>query len=214
MQTKAPNKRQLADDSEDDYNSSIDRESSMSVEAAQRSLIWRNDTSSSTSRRKVSRLRNVSTIEDECKSTPHLSSAEAEFKGRRLATRIHEWYRARVQEKEFIKLPAQKSTIRISDADRAVQPMYLYDPEKVDKDLEHDYMVPEPPRKSSKWGPRPYSLAESVYEYDTEDEGQRGFHRDAQDHFYENHTNPLHQFLTYLEDGGRRRLKPDDTGNG
>ena len=32
-------------------------------------------------------------IKDECKSTPYLSSAEAEFKDIRLATRIHEWYR-------------------------------------------------------------------------------------------------------------------------
>ena len=29
----------------------------------------------------------------ECKTTPHLSSAEAEFEGIRLATRINEWYR-------------------------------------------------------------------------------------------------------------------------
>ena len=35
-------------------------------------------------------------IEDECKSIPYFSSAEAEFKGIRLATRIHEWYRAHV----------------------------------------------------------------------------------------------------------------------
>ena len=32
-------------------------------------------------------------FEDECKTTSHLSSAEAEFEGIRLATRIHEWYR-------------------------------------------------------------------------------------------------------------------------
>ena len=39
-------------------------------------------------------------FEDKCKSTSHLSSAEAEFEGIRLATKIHEWYRARVPEEE------------------------------------------------------------------------------------------------------------------
>ena len=107
-----------------------------------------------------------------------------------------------------MKLPAQKGILRISDTDRAVQPMYLYDPEKDDRDLEL-----EPPRNSSRWGPRPYTLAEIVYEYDTEDERQLDCQRDAQDHFYKNHTHPLHQFLTFLEDGGRRRFEPNDTGN-
>ena len=277
MQTKTP-KRQLADDSEDVSNSCIDSDSSMSVKAAPRALIWRNDTSSANSGRKVSRLHKVSTIhsvrkskrlfekrdnakaeaksstesetvvspaalpaeqtaplsaehsseqptsaakpcrkqrptntaetmrrrgekfyeynqdeprprfEVECKSTPNLSSSGAEFEGIRLATRIHELYHARVPEEEFMKLPAQKGTLRISNADCAVQPMYLHDPEKDDRDLYRDYMVLEPPRNSSKWRPRPYSLAEIVYECDTEDEEQRSYQRDAQDHYYENHA--------------------------
>ena len=58
VQTKTP-KRQLAEDSEDHSNSSIDSKSSMSVEAAPRALIWRNDISSSASGRKVSSLRNM-----------------------------------------------------------------------------------------------------------------------------------------------------------
>ena len=45
VQTKE-SKHQLANDSEDDSNSSIGSDSSMSVEAAPRALIWRNDTSS------------------------------------------------------------------------------------------------------------------------------------------------------------------------
>ena len=45
-------------------------------------------------------------FEDECKSTPYLSSYETEFESIKLATRIHEWYRDRVPEEEFMKLPA------------------------------------------------------------------------------------------------------------
>ncbi len=63
------------------------------------------------------------------------------------------------------------------------------------------------------WGPRPHSLAEIIYEYDTEDEGQRGYERESQDRFFEHHTHPLHQYLCYLEDGGRRRLVLTDTGD-
>ena len=61
VQTKTP-KQQLAHDSEDDSNSSINSDSSTSVEAAPRALIWRNDISSSKRGRRVSYLRNVSTI--------------------------------------------------------------------------------------------------------------------------------------------------------
>ena len=68
-------------------------------------------------------------------------------------------------------------------------------------------------RNSSKWGSRPYSLAEIIYEYDTEDEGQRGYQRDSQDHFHENHSHPLHQYIMYREDGGRRRCVLTDTGD-
>ncbi len=63
------------------------------------------------------------------------------------------------------------------------------------------------------WGPRPYSLAEIIYEYDTEDEGQRGYERESQDRFFEHHTHPLHQYLCYLEVGGRRRCALTDTGD-
>ena len=73
--------------------------------------------------------------------------------------------------------------------------------------MEHD-----PPLRSSEWAPRPYSLSEIVYEYDTEDEGRRAYERDTQDHFHENHSHPLHQYLAYLEDGGRRRCVLTDTG--
>jgi hypothetical protein len=67
VQTKTP-KRQQADDSEDDSDSSIGSDSSMSVEAAPRALIWRSDTTSSKKGRKVSHLRNVSTIHSVRKS--------------------------------------------------------------------------------------------------------------------------------------------------
>ena len=59
VQTKAPKHQPSSNDSEDDSNSSIGSDSSMSVEAAPRALIWRNDTSSSKKGRKVSHLRNV-----------------------------------------------------------------------------------------------------------------------------------------------------------
>ena len=66
----------------------------------------------------------------------------------------------------------------------------------------------EPTRRRSEWG-RPYSLAEIIYDYDNEDEGH-----DSQDRFFENHTHPVHQYLAYLEDGGRRRCVLTDTGDG
>ena len=83
--------------------------------------------------------------ENECKSTPYLSSYGTEFESIRLATRIHEWYRNRVPEEEFMKLPKQKGTLRINNADRALQPTYLYDPEMDDRDLHRDHMVFERP---------------------------------------------------------------------
>ncbi len=67
VQTKTP-KRQPTNDSEDDSDSSIGSDSSMSVEAAPTVLIWKNDTSSSKKSRKVSHLRNVSTIHSVRKS--------------------------------------------------------------------------------------------------------------------------------------------------
>ena len=53
-----------------------------------------------------------------------------------------------------------------------------------------------------------YSLAEIIYEYNTDDEGQRGCQRDSADHFHENH-----QYIMYREDGGRRRCVLTDTGD-
>ena len=103
----------------------------------------------------------------------------AQFESIRLATRIHEWYRDRVPEEEFMKLPAQKGKLRISNADRAVRPMYLYDPEMDGRDLHSDHMVLYEPPQSSKWGPRPFFLAEIIYEYDTEDEGKRCCQHDS-----------------------------------
>ncbi len=68
VQAKTTTKRQQANDSEDDSNSSIVSDSSMSVEAAPRALIWGNDATSSKKGRKVSHLRNVSTIHSVRKS--------------------------------------------------------------------------------------------------------------------------------------------------
>ncbi len=67
VQTKTP-KRQQPNNSEDDSDSSIGSDSSMSVEAAPRALIWRNNATSSKKGRKVSHLRNVSTIHSVRKS--------------------------------------------------------------------------------------------------------------------------------------------------
>ncbi len=301
VQTKTP-KRQQANESEDDSDSSIGSDSSMSVETALRALIWMNDTSSSKKGRKVSHLRNVSTIhsvrkskrlsekrdnckpdakassepeavvppagqpvpaapstsssqpttsstqsrriqqpadttetrrcreeeyyeynqgeprprfENEHKSTPHLNPRGSEFESIRLAIRrIEEWYRNRAPYEELTELPAQKGILRISNIDQALQPRYLYDPEKDDTDLLHcEQILYEPPRHRSVWGPRPYSLSEIVYEYETDDEGRRSCECDAADHFHENHSNPLHQYLCYLEDGGRRRCALTDTGD-
>jgi hypothetical protein len=298
VQTKTP-KRQQANDSEDDSDSSIGSDSSMSVEAAPRALIWRNDTTSSKKGRKVSHLRNVSTIhhsvrkskrlsekrdndkpeekassepeavvtpagqpvpaapstssaqptsstrsrgiqqpadtaetrrrreeeyhgysqgeprprfENEHKSTPHLNPRGAEFESIRLAIRIEEWYRNRTPEEELTELPAQKGILRISDTERAVQPLYLYDPEKDDTDLHFDQMIYEPRRRSI-WGQRPYSLAEIIYEYDTEDEEQLDCERESQDRHHDHHTHPLAQYTLYRQDGGRRRCVLTDTGD-
>ena len=112
-------------------------------------------------------------FENEYKSTPHLIPRGTEFESIRLATRIEEWYRNRAPDEELTELPAQKGILRISDTEKAVQPSYLYDPEKDDRELHRDHMVYDPPQRSSEWAPRPYSLAEIIYEYDTEDEGRR-----------------------------------------
>jgi hypothetical protein len=92
--------------------------------------------------------------------------------------------------------------------------MYLYDPEKDDRDLHSDHMVYEPPQSISKLGPRQYFLAEIIYEYDTEGEEKCCCQRDSQDRcFHENHSHPLYEYLTYLEDGDRRRYVHTDTGD-
>ena len=149
----------------------------------------------------------------EYKSIPHLNPRGAEFESIRLTTRIEEWYRSRAPDEELTEAPAQKGILRISNIDQAVQPRYLYDPEKDDTDLHREQILYEPPRRRNVWGPRPYSLAEIIYEYDTEDEGQRGYERDSQDRFFEHHTHPLHQYLAYLEDRGRQRCVLTDTGD-
>ena len=74
-------------------------------------------------------------FENEHKSTPHLNPRGAEFESIRLATRIEEWYRNRAPYEELTELPAQKGILRISNIDQAVQPRYLYDPEKDDTDF-------------------------------------------------------------------------------
>ena len=102
-----------------------------------------------------------------------------------------------------MELPAQKGILQISNVEQAVPPRYLHDPDK-DEDLHFDFMAYEPPQHIDVWGPRPYSLAEIIYEYDTEDEGQRGYQRDSQDRFFESHTHPLHQYTLYRADGGRQ----------
>jgi len=286
VQTKTPELRPT-NDSEDDSDSSIGSDSSMmSVEAAPKALIWKNDTSSSKKDRKVSHLRYVSTIHSLTspmqrhhpnrrqsyhqldkkhqqhlqprqrsryhrhsragyndqptqrrrgaagkrstmgttkrnrdqdsrtnKSTPHLNPRGAEFESIRLATRIEEWYRNRAPDEELAELPAQKGILRISDTERAVQPSYLYDSDKDDRDLHRDHMDYDPPQRSSEWTPRPYSLSEIVYEYKDEDEGQRAYERDTQDHYHEIGLYLLNQYDMYLEDGGRRKYVHTHTGD-
>ena len=91
--------------------------------------------------------------------------------------------------------------------------MYLYDPEKNDRNLHDHYMVYEPPQSSSKWRPRSYSLAEIIYEYDTEDEGRRCYEGDTQNLFHETHSHPFHQYQMYMDDESRRRYVHTDTGD-
>ena len=78
---------------------------------------------------------------------------------------------------------------------------YLHDPDK-DVDIHFDFRAYEPPQHIDVWGPRPYYLAEIIYEYDTDDEGRRSCTREADDHFFESHTHPLHQYTVYRADGG------------
>ena len=63
------------------------------------------------------------------------------------------------------------------------------------------------------WGPRAYSLAEIINEYDTEDEGRRSCQRESGDNYHEHHSYPLNLYHMYLDDGGRRRYVYIDTGD-
>ena len=103
--------------------------------------------------------------------------------------------------------------MRISDTEKAVKPSYLYNPDKDDRDLHRDHIDYDPLQRSSKWAPRPYSLSEIIYDYDSEDEGQRGYERDTQDRYHEIASYPLNQYREYLDDGGRRRYVHTDTGD-
>ena len=69
----------------------------------------------------------------------------------RLATRIHEWYRARIPEEEFMKLPAQKANQRISTADQTVQAPNLYDPSKDNSDFFNDTTTYTRPTEEKTW---------------------------------------------------------------
>jgi hypothetical protein len=93
----------------------------------------------------------------EHKSTPHLNPRGAGFESIKLATRIVEWYREHAPDEEPTELPAQKGNIlRISDRKEAIQPSYLYDPDKDDRDLiDLEHRLYEPPRRRSIWSPRP-----------------------------------------------------------
>ena len=102
--------------------------------------------------------------------------------------------------------------MRISDTEKAVQPSYIYDPDKDEEDLHRDHMVYDPPRCRSEWAPRPYSLMR-VTQKRVGTEGRCGCQRDADDQLFENHSHPLHQYITYLKDGGRRRCVLTDTGD-
>jgi hypothetical protein len=295
VQTKTP-KRQLANDSGDNSDSSIRSDSSMSVEAASRALIWRNDTTSSKKGRKVSHLRNVSTIHSVRKSRrlsekwdnnkPDAKKASSEpeavvppagqtapvatstsstqptssTQSRRLQRPADTAETRRRREEEcygYSLLESQDHDSRTNTSQRltsthAEQSLKAsnsllefrngiaiahqtknsrscqlrrvsYGPATLTKQYNHSICTT--PRMMTQtvianrfytnhhdaeaW---PYSLGEIIHEYDTEDEGQRGYERDSQDRFFENHTHPLHQYLAYLDDGGRRRYVLTDTG--
>ncbi len=84
-------------------------------------------------------------FENEYKSTPHLNPRGAEFESIRLATRIEEWYRDRVPEDQTMELPAQKGILRISNAEQAMPPRNLHNPDK-DVDIHFDQTTYEPPQ--------------------------------------------------------------------
>ena len=121
--------------------------------------------------RRIPRVQSRGTETKIRERTQVLNPCGTEFESIRLTTRIEECYRNCVPDEELTALPAQKGILRSSDSEQAIQPSYLYDRDKDDRDLHRDHMVYDPPQRSSKWAPRPYSLAEIMYEYDTEDEG-------------------------------------------
>ena len=63
------------------------------------------------------------------------------------------------------------------------------------------------------WGPRPYSLEEIIYDYETEDEEQRDCECESQHRYHNLHSHPLAQYILYRQDGGRRRCVLTDTGD-
>ena len=65
-------------------------------------------------------------------------------------------YNDRAPDGELTELPAQKGMLRISDREKAIQPSYLYDPNKDDREIT-DYTETDPPQPcNDPFGPRPY----------------------------------------------------------
>ena len=114
-------------------------------------------------------------------------------------------------------VPAQKGTIRIIDADRATVPGYLFDPsaepsEEMQERFNevetlHGTMEGRQYRRS-----RPRSLADLVYEYDSDPNESRSEQRDTQDHYHSAWITPFQRYTWYREEGGQRKFYPDDTG--
>jgi hypothetical protein len=103
--------------------------------------------------------------------------------------------------------------LRISDREKAIQPSYLYDPNKDDREIT-DYTETDPPQPcNDPWGPRPYYLADIVYTYETEDEESRAEERASQDYYHEIGSYPHAQYTLYMDDGGRRKYLHDHTGD-
>ena len=57
------------------------------------------------------------------------------------------------------------------------------------------------------------TLSDFSYDYDTVDEEERGYQRDAQDRDYEKSITPFHIYIWYREEGGQPRFFLEDTGN-
>jgi hypothetical protein len=90
-----------------------------------------------------------------------------------------------------------------------LQPLYLYDPEKDDRDswrLYHHKALVSGGKDHTPWQ-RSYTNMIPK----TRDEGRRGCQRDSDYHFHETLSHPFHQYQMYLDDGGRRRYVHTDT---